>query len=422
MRLKLPLAPLVALATTLVVSALGIHGLKTGAQALRSALLSAGSAHELEAIASGVQGINGNLYHVLTLRGAQIKGFDAASQLRPLLAECDRVAGLLRAWRDTRATPAQRARVTALILSIERYRGAIDFVSQMLDVDFIAAVSFIQPFDKNFKDLTQSIDALVHEVQAHQAYDADKALMSAGTTVRAFEAVGAGAVLLALLAAGNMALGSVRAHRLARQNQKLTELAQVDALTGLGNRRCFDETLTAAWAVCTAQQSPLALVLFDIDHFKKFNDSQGHQAGDDCLRKVGAIIVASTRDAPDRATRYGGEEFAIILPSTGLEAARVVAERVRQAVVATAIPHPAAGPPGVVTVSLGIASMVPTASVQPGVLIEAADRGLYVAKRSGRNRVADARMEEPQELVPETAPERAPPRVAMAEPSSAVRG
>jgi diguanylate cyclase (GGDEF)-like protein len=410
------MAPIVALATTLVVSGLGIHGLTTGARALQSALFSAGSAHELEAIAAGVQGVNGNLYHVLTLRGAQIKGFDAASQLRPLLADCDRVARLLREWRDTRATPAQRPRVSALILSIERYRGAIDFVTQMLDVDFIAAVSFIQPFDKNFKELTQSIDGLVHEVQARQSRDANEALMSAATTVRAFEAVGSAAVVLALLAAANMGLASVRSHRLARQNRQLTQMTQIDALTGLGNRRCFDDTLTAAWAECTAKQASLSLVIFDIDHFKKFNDSQGHQAGDDCLRKVAAAIMTCTRDAPDKAARYGGEEFAIILPNTSLESARAVAERVRQSVVATAIPHPVAGPPGIVTVSLGVASMVPTATVAPSVLVETADRGLYIAKRSGRNRVADAQMTPPDEPASERA------RIALVEPARAAGG
>jgi len=401
-RLKLPVAPIVALTATLVVSALGIHGLGIGARALQSALRSAGSAHELESIASGVQGINGNLYHILTLRGAQTPGFNAATQLRPLLAECDRVAGLLRHWRDTRANPAQRARVAVLILSIERYRGAIDFVTQMLDVDFAAAVSFIQPFDQNFKDLTQSIDALVHEVQALQARDADTALTSAANTMRAFEAVGTAAVLLALFAAANMARASVGARRLSRQNRLLTAMAQVDALTGLGNRRYFDDTLAAAWDACAASREPLSLIMFDIDHFKKFNDSQGHQAGDECLRRVAAAVTSSTRDAPDKAARYGGEEFAVILPNTPPEGARVVAERIRKAIEASAIAHPAAGPPGVVTVSLGVATLIPRAPLTAAALIEAADKGLYAAKRGGRNRVGDS----PADPPPDTAPER----------------
>ncbi len=421
-RLKLPVAPIVALATTLVVSALGIQGLTRGAGALQSALHSAASAHELESIAAGVQGINGSLYHVLTLRGAQTPGFNAADELHPLLAECDRVAGLLRHWRDTRASPSQRPRVSALIRSIERYRGAIDFVSQMLDVDFVAAVSFIQPFDKNFTDLTRSVETLVHEVQAQQASDADKALTSAANSMRGFEAVGSAAVLVALLAAANMARATMGARRLSRQNRVLTQMTQIDALTGLGNRRYFDDTLAAAWADCTARQAPLTLIMFDIDHFKKFNDSQGHQAGDTCLRNVAAAVTASIRDTPEKAARYGGEEFAIIMPDAPLESGRVVAERVRQAVESRAIPHPAAGPPGIVTVSLGVATLIPTASGNQTALIEAADRVLYAAKRGGRNRVGelppDAPPASPAVSPPVSSPDAAPDRSRLPGPAS----
>jgi diguanylate cyclase (GGDEF)-like protein len=399
------LAPVAALATTLVVSALGIRGLVTGADALQSALSSAGSAHELETIAAGVQGINGNLYHVLSLRGAQTKGFNAAAELHPLLAESDRVAGLLVAWRDGRATPAQRPRVNALIASVRRYRGAVDFVSQMLDVDFVAAVSFMQPFDQNFHDLTQSVTALVREVQARQRADADDALTRSATTIKAFEGVGLSAVLVALLAAANMGRAMVRAHRLARQNNALTRLTQLDALTGLGNRRCFDEALEGAWADCTAKQAPLTLIMFDVDNFKKFNDSQGHQAGDACLRQVAAAVAPCTRGLTDTAARYGGEEFAIILPDAALEAGRAVAERVRLAVAGCAIAHPAAGPPGIVTVSLGVATMVPTVGFAPAALIERADQGVYAAKRGGRNRIgetaADARQVSPGGIMSE---------------------
>ena len=351
---------------------------------------SANSAHELEAIAAGVQEINGNLYHVLTLRGAQTKGLDTATEMRPLLLECDEVENLLRAWRDTRATPAQQKRVETLIVSVGRYKGAVDFVSQMLDVDFVAAVSFVRPFDQNFRGLMESLTALVREVQARQRADADASLLTAAATMRAFEGVGGAAVLLAVLAAANMAWASVRSHRLARQNNVLTRLTQIDALTGLGNRRCFDEALAAAWATCTAKQVPLALVMLDIDHFKKFDDSQGHPAGDACLREVAAAVGACAREVTDVAARYGGEEFAIVLPGASLAGGQALAERVRRAVLDCAVPHPAAGPPGIVTVSLGVASVVPTATGTPASLIGAADQDLYAAKRAGRNRVGDA--------------------------------
>jgi diguanylate cyclase (GGDEF)-like protein len=161
-------------------------------------------------------------------------------------------------------------------------------------------------------------------------------------------------------------------------------------LTGLGNRRCFDDALASAWADCTAKQVPLTLIMLDVDHFKKFNDSQGHQAGDACLRRIAAAVAPCTRGLTDTAARYGGEEFAIILPDSPFDAGRAVAERVRQAVARCAIPHPAAGPPGIVTASLGVATVLPTAGGVPASLIETADKCLYAAKRSGRNRVGEA--------------------------------
>jgi diguanylate cyclase (GGDEF)-like protein len=280
-------------------------------------------------------------------------------------------------------------RVSALIDSVERYKGAVDFVSQMLDVDFVAAVSFVRPFDQNFHDLMQSLDSLVHDVQARERSDADDALTSAIHTTRAFEAVVAGCILIALLAAANMRLAAVRSQRLARQNSALTRLTQIDPLTGLANRRCFDDTLQRSWQECLEKQAPLCLVMFDVDHFKKFNDSQGHQAGDSCLRQVAAAVVPCTRGVSDLAARYGGEEFAVIMPSLPLAAGRSAAERIRLAVLHCAIPHPAAGPPGIVTISIGVASLVPTMAGSPTDLIEAADRSLYAAKRAGRNRVGD---------------------------------
>jgi diguanylate cyclase (GGDEF)-like protein len=168
----------------------------------------------------------------------------------------------------------------------------------------------------------------------------------------------------------------------------LTTLTQIDALTGLGNRRYFDQMLQEAWRAASRQHAPLSLVIFDIDHFKAFNDALGHQAGDECLRRVGRAISQCVRDTSDTASRYGGEEFAIILLGTAAPAACVVAERVRAAVRACAIAHPLAGPPGYVTVSLGLATLIPDARATPEALIEAADRCLYAAKRQGRNQLA----------------------------------
>jgi diguanylate cyclase (GGDEF)-like protein len=182
---------------------------------------------------------------------------------------------------------------------------------------------------------------------------------------------------------------------LAAQNVALDGLLHLDVLTGLGNRRCFDQALATAWAHAEASRLPLGLVMFDIDHFKPFNDRLGHRAGDECLRALGAAVNACVREPGDTLARYGGEEFALILPGATLADAAAAAERIRRAIVDLAIPHPASTHTGCVTVSLGVACAIPgsgapgTMSVaSPGALVEAADRCLYAAKRCGRNRLA----------------------------------
>jgi two-component system chemotaxis family response regulator WspR len=130
----------------------------------------------------------------------------------------------------------------------------------------------------------------------------------------------------------------------------------------------------------------VTLIVFDVDHFKKYNDALGHPGGDECLRAIAAVASRCVRGEGDVLARYGGEEFALILPGASLDVGRAIAERVRRSVVDRAIPHPSVPPPGVVTISLGVATLTPPAGT-PQLLIEAADRCLYVAKRNGRDRV-----------------------------------
>jgi diguanylate cyclase (GGDEF)-like protein len=178
----------------------------------------------------------------------------------------------------------------------------------------------------------------------------------------------------------------IRRDLLAEQNRRLTRLSQVDALTGLGNRRRFDEALQGIWAA-EQRQEELTVIMFDIDCFKRFNDEHGHQAGDECLRALARAVSGCVRKTGDVLVRYGGEEFAMLLPGTSLADGCMVAERVREVAMSCAIPHASATTIGVVTVSLGVATAVP-AQTTPSALIEAADRALYCAKRAGRNRVA----------------------------------
>jgi diguanylate cyclase (GGDEF)-like protein len=173
---------------------------------------------------------------------------------------------------------------------------------------------------------------------------------------------------------------------LEQHNQSLKALAESDGLTGLANRRLFEETLGRELGRARRGGAAFALIMCDVDFFKKYNDRYGHVAGDDCLRKVAAAIGAGARRPGDLAARYGGEEFALILPDTSLAGAMTVAEAIRSAVAALALEH-ADSPTGKVSISLGV--VAGAAGTEPdGAWVEAADRLLYDAKASGRDRVA----------------------------------
>ncbi len=172
-----------------------------------------------------------------------------------------------------------------------------------------------------------------------------------------------------------------------RAQTALERLASCDGLTGIANRRSFEEKVSMEWLRARREKSPLALLLLDVDHFKRFNDSYGHQAGDDCLRRVAQCLLSIVFRPGDVVARYGGEEFVVVLPSIDLSGALVVAERVREAVSHMGIPH-AGSSFGVVTVSIGVSAGVPSQSVDYHALVKAADIALYQAKGAGRNRCA----------------------------------
>lgn len=177
--------------------------------------------------------------------------------------------------------------------------------------------------------------------------------------------------------------------QLEEANEKLSRLASIDDLTQLANRRVFLERLKQEWKQRAREKSDLSLVLIDIDHFKIYNDTYGHLQGDLCLSRVASTIQQCLKRPLDLVARYGGEEFAALLPQTTLVGAVHVAQRIRQTVKNLAILHRNSSIVPQVTVSLGVASIVPDAqSIDADLLFQAADRALYQAKTQGRNRVS----------------------------------
>lgn len=185
-------------------------------------------------------------------------------------------------------------------------------------------------------------------------------------------------------------LVAARTSRLARANALLIELSYVDSVTAIPNRRRFDEMYESEWRRAERTHLPLALVMVDVDRFKEFNDTYGHQRGDECLRQVASALADGLSRSGDVIARYGGEEFAVILPATDTEGARRVAEMLRSRVQELAIPNRGSDLAGLVTVSCGVASLQPVEGLLTDTLLTAADRALYEAKRAGRNRVAVA--------------------------------
>lgn len=173
-------------------------------------------------------------------------------------------------------------------------------------------------------------------------------------------------------------------------NKRLLEMVNVDGLTGLLNRRFLDELLSREYSRSARNRSPISLLMIDVDHFKRYNDTFGHLQGDECLRKVGRACRDALNRGADAMARYGGEEFVAVLPETPLSGARTVAERMRRQVCSLALPHADSAPNGIVTVSIGCAAQVAEHGSAPEVLLQAADRMLYRAKDMGRNRVCCA--------------------------------
>lgn len=177
------------------------------------------------------------------------------------------------------------------------------------------------------------------------------------------------------------------------QSDLLRNLVFLDGLCGVYNRRYFDQQLNVEWARAARSNTPLSLIMVDVDHFKLFNDRYGHQAGDDCLRKIALTLKSGLRRPSDLVARYGGEEFACILPETGFENALAMAHEMERMVRAHKIPHAFSQSDGVVTASLGLATRTAQGTGDAASLVGLADSQLYLAKQAGRGRVFGTRLD-----------------------------
>jgi diguanylate cyclase (GGDEF)-like protein len=254
------------------------------------------------------------------------------------------------------------------------------------DPDYFSALNevvaeYVVPI--RFRQLV--IGALNIESGATEEFDADnlQVLQMIGTQI-------AGAIHQARL---NEQLSQARAElqatnrQLHAVNDALQQLSLLDALTGVANRRRFDDTLETEWRRATRSREPISLLLVDIDSFKDYNDCYGHLRGDDCLRRVARELDAGIHRAGDLLARYGGEEFAVVLPGMPLLAAHRLAENLRARIEILDIPHQRSATGPRITVSIGVGTLVPSVAESPASLVARADEALYAAKASGRNRV-----------------------------------
>jgi len=278
---------------------------------------------------------------------------------------------------------------------IHRFSASVDSLAALPDAELTAEN---RHFRRVMVAASGETSALLDQVLARLAQVTETDILrvrtAAGITLAAtLIAVG----LLGFMLFEPMVNRIVRTRRLLEQaNRGLIRLSARDALTGVANRRSFEQRLEEEWRRASRDSAPLSLLMIDLDHFKAYNDRYGHQAGDECLQVITQDMKVRLRRPGDFLARYGGEEFVVLLPDTYVRGAAVVAEDLRRRTMALALEHDASPDAQVVTLSIGVAEALPSSEgAGPAALVAAADRALYDAKRGGRNRVCTAEPDPP---------------------------
>ena len=231
------------------------------------------------------------------------------------------------------------------------------------------------------------IEAQLHEANQQLKVEVEVRRRTQMTLQTLIEAISKRKADLEIVVQTIMEHGDIMDTQWALKLSEMNKIASIDGLTQIPNRRRFDEHLEHQWKQMIRARSPICLILFDIDHFKQFNDTYGHLAGDDCLKQVAQVLEGCVQRPSDLIARYGGEEFAAILPQTTIAGAIEVAQRVQTEIANLKIFHEKSSVSDYLTLSIGIAGSIPTSTQSFSKLLDEADQYLYLAKQQGRDRI-----------------------------------
>ncbi len=231
------------------------------------------------------------------------------------------------------------------------------------------------------------IEAQLHEANQQLKVEVEVRRRTQMTLQTLIEAISKRKADLEIVVQTIMEHGDIMDTQWALKLSEMNKIASIDGLTQIPNRRRFDEHLEHQWKQMIRERSPICLILFDIDHFKQFNDTYGHLAGDDCLKQVAQVLEGCVQRPSDLIARYGGEEFAAILPQTTISGAIEVAQRVQTEIANLKILHEKSSVSDYLTLSIGIAGSIPTSTQSFSKLLDEADQYLYLAKQQGRDRI-----------------------------------